>query len=181
MPDWIQSHVNAFDFFGGITEIVVPDNLKSAVSKSCKYDPDLNPTYHQLSCHYGFAIVPARKRKPKDKAKVEAGVQLVSRWILAKLRKETFFSLVQLNDAIKRLLVELNNKPFQKLPGSRYSTFIELDKPELKSLPTSRYHYTEIKHARVHVCCGQVKPDKPLSTFFKFNRCHIIDGAMQPN
>lgn len=151
LPDWIGSHVRAFDFLGGVPAVVVPDNLKSAVSKAHRYDPDINPTYHSLAHHYNFAIIPARPRKPKDKAKVEVAVQIVERWILAKLRDEQFFSLNELNQAIQKLLVVLNDKPFQKLPGSRRSQFIQLDKPALKPLPKHRYQYREIKQSKVHV------------------------------
>lgn len=151
LPDWTKSHVNAFNYFGGTTEIVVPDNLKSGVSKSCRYDPDLNPTYHQLGCHYNVAIIPARVRSPKDKAKVETGVKIVEQWILARLRNIKFFSLSELNKKIKELLEELNNKPFQKLPDNRRVTFINLDKPALQPLPSNEYKYTEILNARVGI------------------------------
>jgi len=100
LPDWTASHVRAFDYFGGVTEIVVPDNLASGVSKACRYEPDINPTYQNLAEHYGMAVIPARVRKPRDKAKAEAGVLLVERWILAKLRHRTFFSLAELNEAM---------------------------------------------------------------------------------
>ena len=151
LPDWINSHVNAFNFFGGVPEIVVPDNLKSGVSKACKYEPDLNPTYQQMAEYYNTAIIPARPYKPKDKAKVEVGVQIVERWILAALRNKKFFTLSQLNTDIKILLKKLNDKPLKKLPGSRQSTFIQIDKPALKSLPDAQYKYTEIKKAKVHM------------------------------
>lgn len=151
LPDWIQSHVRAFKYLGGTPEIVVPDNLKSGVHKSCQYDPDINPTYHQMACHYNVAIIPTRTRAPKDKAKVETGVKVVEQWILARLRNTEFFSLGELNAAIKRLLVQLNDKPFQKLPGCRRSQFVSLDKPTLKPLPTQQYNYTEIQYARVGV------------------------------
>ena len=95
LPDWTMSHVRAFNFFGGVSEVVVPDNLKSAVHKACRYDPDLNPTYQQLAMHYGISVIPARPRKPKDKAKAEAGVLNVERQILARLRNETFNSPIQ--------------------------------------------------------------------------------------
>lgn len=142
--DWINSHVNAFNYFDGVPQIVVPDNLKSAVIKPSYYDPDINPTYHQLSCHYDFAILPARVRKPKDKAKVENAVKVVGFEILAKIRNQEFNSLQQLNESIKKLLDEMNNKPFQKLPGSRRSQFLQIDKPALKPLPANKYHYTEV-------------------------------------
>ena len=151
LEDWIGSHVRAFSFYGGVPEAVVPDNLKSGVNKPCRYEPDINPTYNDLARHYKTVILPARVRKPRDKAKAEAGVLLVERWILAKLRKHTFFSLDELNQEIKRLLRELNNKPFQKLPGSRKSRFEEIDKPALKALPAVPYELAYWKKAMVHI------------------------------
>lgn len=151
LPDWIGSHVRAFAFYGGVPEVVVPDNLKSAVSKACRYDPDLNPTYQQLAEHYGVAVIPARPYKPKDKAKAEVGVQLVERWIMMRLRKQTFFTLAALNQAIRFLLDELNHRAFKKRPGSRWEQFERLDKPALNPLPDSPYEYREIKKARVHL------------------------------
>ena len=151
LPDWCASHVRAFDFFGGVPELVVPDNLKGAVSRSCRYDPDTNPTYHDLASHYGVAVLPARVRRPRDKAKVEVGVQIVERWILAVLRHRTFFSLVELNTEIAGLLVRLNARPFRKLPGSRRTVFEQLDAPALQPLPAEPYVFSEWKKARVHV------------------------------
>jgi transposase len=126
LPDWIGSHVRAFAFFGGVPELVVPDNLRSAVNKAHRYEPDLNPTYQDLASHYGTAVLPARVRRPRDKAKAEAGVQLVERWILAALRNRTFFSLRELNTEIARLLERLNARAFKKLPGSRRELFEQL-------------------------------------------------------
>jgi transposase len=151
LPDWIASHSRAFAFFGGVPRLVVPDNLKSAVSKACFYDPDINPTYLDLVNHYGTVVIPARVRRPKDKAKVETGVQIVERWILARLRNRQFFSLRQLNQAIAELLADLNNKPFQKLPGSRKSAFESLDRPALNPLPSQPYQFAEWKKATVNV------------------------------
>ncbi|NOQ45860.1 MAG: IS21 family transposase, partial [Desulfobulbaceae bacterium] len=151
LEDWVGSHVRAFSFYGGVPEAVVPDNLKSGVSKACRYEPDINPTYNDLARHYRTVILPARVRKPRDKAKAETGVLLVERWILAKLRKHTFFSLEELNREIKRLLHGLNNKPFQKLPGSRKSRFEEIDKPALKPLPSEPYELAYWKKAMVHI------------------------------
>jgi transposase len=151
LPDWIASHSRAFAFFGGVPKLVVPDNLKSAVSKACFYDPDINPTYLDLVNHYGTVVIPARVRRPKDKAKVETGVQIVERWILARLRNRQFFSLRQLNQAIAQLLADLNNKPFQKLPGSRKSAFESLDRPALNPLPSQPYQFAEWKKATVNV------------------------------
>lgn len=151
LPDWIGSHVRAFNFFGGVPEVVVPDNLKSAVSKACRYDPDLNPTYQQLAEHYNVAVIPARPYKPKDKSKAEVAVQVVERWIMMRLRKHTFFTLASLNQAIQFLLEDLNNRPFKKRPGSRLSQYESVDKPALKPLPPSPYEYLEVKKARVHL------------------------------
>lgn len=115
LPDWIAAHVRAFAFLGGVPHLVVPDNLRSGVSYSCRYEPDANPTYAELAAHYGTAILPARVNKPQDKAKVESGVQGVERRILAKLRNRTFFSLTELNQALSALLDEYNRRPFQQL------------------------------------------------------------------
>ncbi len=151
LPDWINSHVNALRFFGGVPEVLIPDNLKSGVSKACYYEPDINPTYQDMATHYGTVVMPARVRKPQDKAKVETGVQIVERWILAKLRNHTFFSLQELNNEIKKLLHKMNNKPFQKMPGTRTSMFKELDKPALKPLPENSYQFAEWKKATVNI------------------------------
>lgn len=151
LEDWIGSHVRAFQYFGGVPEAVVPDNLRSGVSKTCRYEPDINPTYHDLARHYQTVVVPARVRKPRDKAKAEAGVLLVERWILASLRHHTFFSLAELNREIQRLLILLNSKAFKKLPGSRQSRFKEIDKPALKALPTSPYELAHWKKVTVHL------------------------------
>lgn len=149
--DWLTAHVQAFEFLGGIPELVVPDNLKSAVRKTHRYEPDINPAYLQLAAHYGVAIVPARPYKPKDKSKAEVGVQIVERWIMARLRHQTFFTLASLNQAIRFLLDDLNQRPFKKLPGTRLSQFEQLDKPVLRPLPSHAYEYAEIKQARVHI------------------------------
>jgi transposase len=151
LPSWISAHVRAFEFFGGIPAIVVPDNLRSGVSRACRYEPDLNPTYHELALHYGTAIIPARVRKPRDKAKVENGVLVVERWILAALRNHRFFSLADLNETIRTLLERLNYRPFKKLPGSRHSMFEQVDRPALKPLPSLRYELAEWKKVRVNI------------------------------
>lgn len=148
LPDWIGSHVRAFEFIGGVPELLVPDNLKSGVSRACRYEPDINPTYQDMAVHYNAAVIPSRVRKPKDKAKVEVGVQIVQRWILAALRNREFFSLAELNAAIRELLHRLNNRPFKKITGSRMSLFLELDKPALRPLPAAPYEYAEWHKAR---------------------------------
>jgi transposase len=151
LPNWTGSHMRAFEFFGGVTEVVVPDNLKSAVTHPSYYEPDLNPTYHDLGEHYGVAIIPARPYRAKDKAKVEVGVQVVQRWIVAALRKRKFFSLEEVNQAIAELLVRLNARPFRKRQGSRATLFAQLDQPALKPLPATRYQFGEWKTARVNI------------------------------
>lgn len=151
IEDWIGSHVRAFKYIGGVPEVVVPDNLKSGVSKTCRYEPDINPSYNDLARHYQTVIIPARVRKPRDKAKAEAGVLLVERWILAKLRKHTFFSLADLNRQIRKLLEMLNSRAFKKLSGSRQSRFEEIDKPALKPLPSIPYELAYWKKATVHL------------------------------
>jgi transposase len=149
LPDWIGSHVRAFEFFNGVPEIVVPDNLKSGITHAHRYEPDVNLTYLGMSNNYDVAVIPTRVCSPKDKAKVEEAVQHVQRKILAKLRNRQFFSLHELNEAIKPLLMLLNKAPFQKLPGSRQEQFENLEKPALRPLPHERYEYAEWKKARL--------------------------------
>jgi transposase len=151
LPDWIGSHVRAFETLGGVPQIIVPDNLKAAVSRGHRYEPILNRTYADLAQHYGVAVVPARAARPRDKAKVEVGVQVVERWILARLRHHTFFSLTALNTAITDLRGDLNRRPFKKLPGSRQSVFESLDRPALRPLPAQPYEYAEWKLVRVNI------------------------------
>jgi transposase len=151
LPDWIGSHVRTFAFLGGVSELLIPDNLRSGVSKAHRYEPDLNPTYADLASHYGVAVLPARVRKPRDKAKAEAGVLLVERWILAVLRNRSFFSLPELNQEIARLLERLNARPFKKLPGSRQALFEQIDRPALRPLPSQPYAFAEWKQVRVNI------------------------------
>ena len=151
LPDWLASHVRMFEYFGGSTAMVVPDNLKSGVSRACRYDPDVNPSYQQWAEHYQTAVVPARPYKPKDKSKAEVAVQIVERWILARLRHHTFFSLAELNQCIRALLVELNERPFKQLPGNRREAYEKLDKPALKALPAHPYRYVHIKPVKVNI------------------------------
>lgn len=151
LPDWCASHIRALEFIGFAPELFVPDNLKSAVTRACRYEPLLNRTYEALAEHYGVAIIPARVRRARDKAKAENAVLLVERWILARLRNLTFFSLDELNREIRRLLERLNDKPFQKLPGSRRALFESLERPVMRPLPTARYVYAEWDRARVNI------------------------------
>ena len=147
LPDWLSSHVRAFEFFGGTTVMLIPDNLKSGVNKACRYDPELNPSYHQLAAHYGVAVVPARPYKPKDKAKAEVGVQIVERWIMAKLRHQTFFSLAELNQCIRGLLTGLNQKPFKQWPGNRRQWFEQLDHRRRSRLRSLQHHQALLRTA----------------------------------
>jgi transposase len=151
MESWLRMHVRAFEHFGGIPALTVPDNTKTGVTKAHRYDPDLNPTYYNFALHCGFGIVPARPYKPRDKAKVENAVQVAQRWIVAALRHHKFFSLEELNLAIRELLAKLNNRPFRKRAGSRASVFAAIDKPALKPLPVEPFDLSEWSRARVNI------------------------------
>ena len=149
LPDWIGSHIRMLEYFGAAPEILVPDNLKSGVSKTCRYEPDTNPSYHDFANQYGIAVIPARSRKPRDKAKVECGVLVVERWILACLRNRSFFSLAELNTAIGELLTRLNLRPFKKLAGCRETLFRSADYPVMRALPVERHIFSEWKKVRM--------------------------------
>jgi transposase len=146
---WITAHVNAYIFFGGVTRILIPDNLKTGVERVSWYTPIINKTYHEMAEHYGTAVIPARVRRPKDKPNAEGTVGVISTWIIAALRNQKFFTLRDLNEAISDKLYEFNNKPFQKKPGSRFSTFIEEEKSSLMPLPKSQYELAIWKIATV--------------------------------
>src|SRR6266550_4339450 len=149
LPDWIGSHVRALTFMGGVPAQLVPDNPKVGVDRANWYEPGLNRTYLDLATHYRTAILPARPRKPRDKAKVEVGVLVVERWILARLRNRRFFSLAELNQAIGELVADLNARPMRRLGVSRRDLFLELDRPALKELPAEPYEYAEWRVRRV--------------------------------
>jgi transposase len=151
LPGWTGAHVRAFEFFGGVNAIIVPDNLKAGVTAPHLYEPDLNRTYADFARHYGCAVIPARSCRPRDKAKVEAAVQGVERWVMAPLRNRRFFSTGELKQAFREQLDWYNNRSFQKLDGSRRSLFETLDRPALKALPVSRYEFAQWKQAKVHV------------------------------
>ena len=151
LPDWIGSHVRTFEFMGCTAALLVPDNLKSAINKACRYEPEANSTYADMARHYGAAILPARPYKPRDKAPAEQSVLLTQRWILARLRNRRFFSLAELNAAIGALLVDLNNRPFKKLHGCRSSVFEAIDRPAMRALPAHRYEFAEWKTAKVNI------------------------------
>lgn len=150
LPDWLGSHVRALEFIGSVPAAMVPDNLKTGVLRAHRYDPDINPAYQDFAEHDGVTILPARVRKPRDKAKVEGGVLIVERWILARLRHQTFFSLGELNAEIARLLNELNRRPFKKLDGCRQSRCEELERSALRPLPARAYEFARWKQAKVH-------------------------------
>lgn len=146
--DWVGAHVRAFEYFDGVPALVVSDNLRTGVSRACRYEPGINATYAECLTHYGSAALPTRVGRPQDKAKVESAVQVTQRWILARLRNRTFFSLAELNAAIRALLEDLNTRRFRKLPGSRRSQYETLDRPALLALPAERYELAEWRKVR---------------------------------
>lgn len=151
LPAWIGLHVHAFEFMGVTPAIVVPDNPKVGVTHPCRYEPDLNPTYQDMAAHYRTAVIPARVKKPKDKAKVESAVLIAERWIIAALRNHTFFSIGELNRAVKEKLKDFNERPLQKLKVSRTELFETIDKPAMKPLPERRYEYAEWEKHKVNI------------------------------
>jgi len=151
IPDWISSHIRMWAYFGGVSKIVVPDNLKSGVTKAHRYDPDINANYQHIGEHYGFAIVPARAGKPRDKAKVENAVGCIERQILAPLRNMTFTSIAQINEEIRKRLEAFNAQKFQKIETSRRELFETIDKPALKPLPEYHYEYASWKKAKINI------------------------------
>jgi len=151
LPDWINAHVRAFEAIGGVPELVVPDNAKTAIVRASFYDPQVNRTYADMASHYGTAVVPARPYKPRDKAKVEVGVQVVQRWILARLRNRRFFSLGELNHAIRELVDQLNDRPMRGWGTTRRALYEQVDKPALRELPPTSYEYADWKRCRVNL------------------------------
>ena len=152
LPDWINAHVRAFEFLGGVPQIIVPDQPRPVATAPCRYEPLLNETYLEMARHFGSYIIPARPRKPRDKAKVEGAVLLAQRWIIAALRDRVFYSIEEINAAIQEPLEKLNNRKMRKIGKSRRELFLELDKPALKPLPVQRYEYADWKiGARVHL------------------------------
>jgi len=151
LAHWIGAHVRALTYFGGTSRLIVPDNLRAGVTRAHRYEPDINPTYAEMAAHYGCAVIPARPRRPRDKAKAESGVLVVERWILAALRHRTFFSIAEANAAIAERLAWLNARPFKKLPGSRAALFTELDRPALRPLPAVPYEFAVWKTATVNI------------------------------
>jgi transposase len=151
LPQWIAAHVHTLEFLDGCPAIVVCDNLRAGVTRAHRYEPDINATYQEMAAWYGVAVIPSRARRPRDKAKVEVGCLIAERWIIARLRHRTFYSLGDLNIAIRDLVDWLNRRPFKKLPGSRLSLFEELERPVLRPLPTQRYEFALWKRAKVSI------------------------------
>jgi transposase len=145
LPDWIDCHVHAFEYFGGVPAIVVPDQTRTAVKKPCWYDPALNVTYQEMAAHFGICVIPARPRRPKDKAKVEQGVLSAERWIIAALRDRSLVGIQMVNEAIWELLKGLNDRPFRKLEATRQELFLDIDRPALNPLPQRRYEFAQWK------------------------------------
>jgi transposase len=151
LESWLLAHARAYEFYGGVARVTVPDNLKSGVTKACWYDPEINPSYLQLARVYDTIILPTRTARPRDKAACEVGVQVVERWVIAPLRNRRFFSSGELNRAIRANLDEVNGREFRGQPSSRRDLFLELERPALQPLPATRYELTEIKKATVNI------------------------------
>ena len=148
---WIEAHIKAFEFYGGVTRLVIPDNPRTGVNKACYYEPELNPTYAEMARHYGTVVLPTRTYAPRDKSKVESAVLNAERRIIAVLRDQTFFSVAEINTAIKSALTDLNLRPFQKMQGPRAELFKDLDQPVLRPLPARRYELGQWRHAKANI------------------------------
>jgi len=152
MANWLKVQMNALEFYDGCPQLLIPDNTKTGVRRACIYEPDLNPTYQEFAIHYRVAVMPTRPRKPRDKAKVESAVQVVQRWIVMRLRQRRFFSVREINEAIRELLTYLNNRPFRKRRDEcRRSLFVKIDRPALQPLPAERYDLSQWSQARVNI------------------------------
>jgi transposase len=149
--DWLSGLARALTFIGGVPQIIVPDNPRALIAKADRYEPEPTRATAEFAAHYSVVILPARPRKPQDKAKVEVGVQVVERWILARLRHRQFFSLAELDAAVAELLPALNNRPFKKMPGCRREAFEKLDAPYLRALPATRFVWAEWRRAKVNI------------------------------
>jgi transposase len=151
LADWIGAHVRMLAFIGGVPGQIVSDNLRAGITRACFYEPLVNRTYADMATHYGTAVIPARPYKPRDKAKVEVGVQVVQRWILARLRNRRFFSLVELNQAIRELVAQLNDRPMRGWGTTRRALYEQIDRPALLQLPPTPYEYADWKRCRVNL------------------------------
>ena len=160
LGSWVGAHIHAWEAYGGVSEVTVPDNLRSGVTKACFYDPELNPTYAELAGHYNTVVLPTRTRKPRDKAAAEAGVLTVERWVLAPLRNRQFFSLADLNRAIATEVDKVNARAFRGEPTSRKDLFCDLERPALRALPAARYELAEWKKVTASIDYHVEGPDK---------------------
>ena len=151
LDHWIEAHIHAFEFFGGVSQVLIPDNPRTGVHKACYYEPELNRTYAEMAAHYGTVVIPTRPYAPRDKAKAESAVLHAERRLLAALRDQTFFSVGQINRALRPLLAQLNARPFQKMEGSRRSLFEQLDQPALHPLPAHRYQIGYWREAQANI------------------------------
>ena len=149
--NWIQCHIEMYEFFQGVPAATIPDNEKTGVKRPCKYDPDLNPTYLDMALHYDTAIIPTRPKKPRDKALVENAVLNAQRWIIAALRNHVFFSVEQASEMVDEKLEEYNTRKYQRLDESRCQLFEQLDRPALKPLPKLRYQYGQWSSPKVNI------------------------------
>lgn len=183
LPDWIGSNIRMLEFFGAVPSLWVPDNLKAAIKKACRYEPEETSTYAECAQHYGAAILPTRPYHAKDKAAVEMSVLVVQRWILARVRNRQFFSLRELNAAIAELLVELNRRPFKKLPGCRAEAFESIDRPAMKPLPPTRYEYAEWVKAKVgidyHAQADEHYYSIPHALVGQYVRLRVTDSTVE--
>jgi transposase len=150
-PDWIASHVRAFEYFGGVTAALVPDQLKSGVTRACRYEPEVQRTYEEMAQHYGTTVLPARPAHPRDKAKVEVAVQIAQRWLLARIRDEVFHSLAALNARLRELLNDLNGREMRRYGKSRRALFEAIERTALRPLPSTRFEYADWRKARVNI------------------------------
>lgn len=167
VPDWLESHVHAFEFYGGVATLTIPDNLRSGVSRACRYEPELNPSYRDLAEHYGTCVIPARVRKPRDKAKVEAAVLVAQRWIMAALRNRVFHTITEMNAAIREKLETINRRPMRHVGKSRLELFETIDRPALKTLPPTRYEFAQFHKATVNIDYHVVFEDHFYSAPYK--------------
>ena len=174
LADWISGHVGAFEAIGGVPALVVPDNAKTAVIKACFYDPQLNRSYAEMAAHYGTAILPARPRRPRDKAKVEQAVLVIERWLIGGLRHRIFHSLAELNAAIGEILRRLNDeRPIRRLGVTRRQLFNEIDRPALKALPETPYVFAEWRIRRVSIDYHVDVADHYYSVPHRFVRAEV--------
>ena len=174
LPDWIDAHVRALEAIGGVPELIVPDNTKTAIIKSCLYDPQVNRTYAEMAAHFGAAILPARPRRPRDKAKVEQAVLIVERWLLGRLRNRVFYGLADVNAAIGDLMKHLNEvRPIRRLGVTRRQLLEEIDRPALKPLPAESYEFSEWKKCRVGIDYHVEVDHHYYSVPFRFARADV--------